>query len=205
MSDSNASVPTPAPLDVVTRQLQQVATTGRELILRSQHAEVLLAALKEREELRRDLGEVIDERDAHAAAADKLAYAIAPVEVIGEHSSGNDPWENALDHVVAAKRARELEQEIERLTRDRDEGTLREMALHEQLDQSAGHTAEECEADAIQAEYETLQKRAERLEAAAQGVIDAFAIPSGGVGWLARLADLRAALAGAPAEEGRDA
>lgn len=41
--------------------------------------------------------EVIDERDNAEQWADRLAYAIAPVEVIGEHSSGNNPWANALD------------------------------------------------------------------------------------------------------------
>lgn len=39
----------------------------------------------------------MNERDRAQDAADKLAYAIAPVEVIGEHSSGNDPWAQALD------------------------------------------------------------------------------------------------------------
>ncbi len=43
------------------------------------------------------------ERDHAQGSADKLAYAIAPVEIIGEHSSGNDPWANALD--VLAERA----------------------------------------------------------------------------------------------------
>jgi len=39
----------------------------------------------------------INERDQAQDAADKLAYAIAPMEVIGEHSSGNDPWAQALE------------------------------------------------------------------------------------------------------------
>lgn len=37
----------------------------------------------------------LDQRDRAEAAADSLAYTIAPIELIGEHSSGNDPWENA--------------------------------------------------------------------------------------------------------------
>lgn len=45
----------------------------------------------------------IDERDQAQDAADRLAYAIAPVEVIGEHSSGNDPWAEALE-VLAQRR-----------------------------------------------------------------------------------------------------
>jgi hypothetical protein len=42
--------------------------------------------------------DVIDERDNAQEWADKLAYAIAPESVIGEHSSSNNPWANALDH-----------------------------------------------------------------------------------------------------------
>jgi hypothetical protein len=45
-------------------------------------------------------GETINERDQAAAAADKLAAAIAPPEVRGEHSDSNNPWENALDHAA---------------------------------------------------------------------------------------------------------
>lgn len=40
---------------------------------------------------------VIDERDRIEEWADKLAYAIAPQSVIGEHSSANNPWANALE------------------------------------------------------------------------------------------------------------
>ncbi len=40
--------------------------------------------------------------------------------------------------------------------------------LRDQLDVSAGHSADECEADAIQAEYDALERRAERVEAAAR-------------------------------------
>lgn len=48
----------------------------------------------------RELGDVIDERDRCEDWADKLSLAIAPIEVIGEHSSGNNPWANALDLVT---------------------------------------------------------------------------------------------------------
>jgi hypothetical protein len=41
---------------------------------------------------------LIDERDAFHRMADKLAAALAPPEVLGEHSSMNDPWENALNY-----------------------------------------------------------------------------------------------------------
>lgn len=41
--------------------------------------------------------DVIAERDRVEDLADQLAYAVAPAEVIGEHSSANSPWQNALD------------------------------------------------------------------------------------------------------------
>ncbi|MEU1805869.1 hypothetical protein [Streptomyces sp. NPDC019937] len=64
---------------------------------------------------------LIGERDHMHDVADKLAYAIAPIEVIGEHSSANDPWQNALDIVTPAAevdrlRARVAELEAERQT-----------------------------------------------------------------------------------------
>lgn len=40
----------------------------------------------------------ITERDDTEEWADKLAYSIAPQSVIGEHSSANNPWMNALEH-----------------------------------------------------------------------------------------------------------
>jgi hypothetical protein len=69
----------------------------------------------------RDLGSVIDERDRMHDVADSLAYAVAPIEVIGEHSSDNDPWENALDLItphaeVERLAARVAELEAERLS-----------------------------------------------------------------------------------------
>lgn len=42
----------------------------------------------------------IGDRDHFHDMADRLAYAVAPEEVIGEHSSMNDPWENALDLIT---------------------------------------------------------------------------------------------------------
>lgn len=47
-------------------------------------------------EIERSEGTLIDQRDNAEDWADRLAYAIAPVEVIGEHSSSNNPWWNAL-------------------------------------------------------------------------------------------------------------
>lgn len=45
----------------------------------------------------RDVTEALRERDEAQEWADRLAYAVAPVEVIGEHSNLNSPWQNALD------------------------------------------------------------------------------------------------------------
>jgi hypothetical protein len=45
---------------------------------------------------------LIGERDDMEKLLDQFAYTIAPESVIGEHSSGNDPWANALDLVTPA-------------------------------------------------------------------------------------------------------
>ncbi len=39
---------------------------------------------------------LIDERDRLESMLDRFAYAVAPESEIGEHSSANDPWANAL-------------------------------------------------------------------------------------------------------------
>ena len=55
---------------------------------------------------------LITERDEAQEWADRLAYAIAPQDVIGEHSSHNDPWANALklaeEHAAIRRALREL-------------------------------------------------------------------------------------------------
>ena len=48
--------------------------------------------------------ETIKQRDRAEEAADNLAYEIAPVEVIGEHSNLNNPWSEALDYLSSGKR-----------------------------------------------------------------------------------------------------
>lgn len=58
-------------------------------------------------------GRAIGERDRAEEAADALAYAIAPTEVIGEHSNMNDPWSNALAALEGERR--EHQAEVERL------------------------------------------------------------------------------------------
>lgn len=54
-----------------------------------------------------EMEEALKERDDAIDMADRLSWAIAPMEVIGEHSSGNDPWTNALDeaYVLHARAA----------------------------------------------------------------------------------------------------
>ncbi|GAA3372238.1 hypothetical protein GCM10017744_102940 [Streptomyces antimycoticus] len=63
-------------------------------------------------ELDRELGKTIDQRDRVEDVADQLAYAIAPAEAIGEHSSENDPWQNALDIVTPAAKVDELKKQV---------------------------------------------------------------------------------------------
>lgn len=68
----------------------------------------LRAALAKEEQAH---GETIDDRDRAQEIADKLAYAVAPVEVIGEHSSMNCPWTNAYELITPAAEVEKLRQE----------------------------------------------------------------------------------------------
>jgi chromosome segregation ATPase len=63
--------------------------------------------------LEQDLLVAIDDRDQADSLLDQFAYAVAPVEVIGEHSSGNDPWRNALDLVAPASERDEQQRRAE--------------------------------------------------------------------------------------------
>ncbi|MFI8351260.1 hypothetical protein [Streptomyces sp. NPDC085596] len=60
----------------------------------------------------REFEQVIRERDNLHDIADSLAYAVAPENVIGEHSSMNDPWENALDLITPAAEVDKLRRQI---------------------------------------------------------------------------------------------
>jgi hypothetical protein len=54
-------------------------------------------------ELRRERAahsSTIDERDRATDCADRLAAVVAPINVRGEHSIGNCPWEAALHHAT---------------------------------------------------------------------------------------------------------
>lgn len=80
------------------------------------------AVRAERDELKRtserDLDQVMRERDEYHEVADKLAYAVAPEEVIGEHSSMNDPWENAYELITPKAEVDKLRTQ---LAKQRDE------------------------------------------------------------------------------------
>lgn len=104
----------PTQVAIAAMRAQRVAlgypATGNEWLLLAAYDQLeaerdelrikLAAAEKHARELDRALGETIDDRDRTEEAADKLAYAVAPIEVIGEHSSMNCPWENALDLIT---------------------------------------------------------------------------------------------------------
>lgn len=82
--------------------------------LRAELAEArtkLAIAERQARELDQALGDVIRERDFADDMADKLAYAVAPIEIIGEHSSGNCPWQNALDLITPAPEVDRLRKE----------------------------------------------------------------------------------------------
>lgn len=68
----------------------------------------------------RESMQLIDERDNREEWADRLADAVGPIELIGEHSSGNNPWANALDLItphaeVQKLRAQVAEMKVERV------------------------------------------------------------------------------------------
>lgn len=70
------------------------------------------AAIARAEAEERAHGDTIDDRDQIHEAADRIAYSLASIEEIGEHSSGNDPWDNVIDHVHG---------KFQRLETERDE------------------------------------------------------------------------------------
>lgn len=95
-------------------------------------------------------------RDEWEAWADRLAYAITPVEVIGEHSSANDPHANALDEAAKLHaRVEKAEAEVERVWRwfETDAAALRERA-----------EAAEAERDAIRQALARVELLAEWFE-----------------------------------------
>lgn len=77
----------------------------------------------ENAELDRAVTEEIDQRDANAEWADRLAYAIGSIHEIGEHSSANNPWAQAIE-LLENQRA-----EVSRLSAALVEAEQREQAL----------------------------------------------------------------------------
>lgn len=69
--------------------------------------ERVAALTRERDDERRAHERTIDQRDNAEEWADKLAYAIGTIEEIGEHSSSNNPWREALDIFDAKWQARD--------------------------------------------------------------------------------------------------
>lgn len=63
-------------------------------------------------QLDRTLDEVMAERDSAHDALDRMALAVAPEDVIGEHSSGNNPWANALELITPAAEVDRLRAEL---------------------------------------------------------------------------------------------
>ena len=84
--------------DVLEVSHAHAAQLVRDLLAKdaAKDAEITRLKLENAKDARAHLG-TIDERDAAQEAADELAYAIAPLEVIGEHSNLNDPWRNAVE------------------------------------------------------------------------------------------------------------
>ena len=70
------------------------SAVGRTLLDACNAIEALQAKLDRSEASALD---TVDERDRLENLLNKFAYAVAPVSVIGEHSSANDPWANALE------------------------------------------------------------------------------------------------------------
>ncbi|KAB2347301.1 hypothetical protein [Actinomadura rudentiformis] len=75
--------------------------------------ETVAAADADRDRLDTALNEALCERDDLNDLLDQFAWSVAPIEVIGEHSSGNDPWANAMEIVTPAA-------DVEQLRADRD-------------------------------------------------------------------------------------
>jgi hypothetical protein len=63
----------------------------------------------------REIDEAIRERDACHWLLDAFAYRVAPVEVIGEHTSANSPWHNALALLTPAADVDRLRAQVELL------------------------------------------------------------------------------------------
>jgi hypothetical protein len=88
--------------------------------LLAENARLRTELTSEREKNERDQSDLIDERDVLQDWLDKFAQAVAPEEVIGEHSSGNNPWANAFELVTPAAEVKRLRARVAELEADRD-------------------------------------------------------------------------------------
>jgi hypothetical protein len=90
------------PCKTAVRHGDEVFTPEHQVIRAREDVPALLARVRELEaELRRERAahhSTIDERDRATHYADRLAAALAPIDVRGEHSAGNCPWLAALHY-----------------------------------------------------------------------------------------------------------
>lgn len=96
-------------------------------------------------------GDTIDDRDRATDMADKLAYAVASEDVIGEHTADNSPWANALELITPAAEVERLRAELAtanaRLNATarlagRQETKLRELGVPSTVDVTTVHAAQ---------------------------------------------------------------
>lgn len=71
----------------LTVRVEDLALQVAELTARNAH-------------LDHSIDEVLKERDEYSDLLDKISLTVAPEEVIGEHSSMNDPWDNAYNLIT---------------------------------------------------------------------------------------------------------
>jgi hypothetical protein len=72
---------------------------------------------RENAQLRADLTEVRADRNHLSRLLDEFAAAVAPAEVIGEHTQYNNPWRNALDLITPMAEVDQLRQDNAALER----------------------------------------------------------------------------------------
>lgn len=96
----------------VTGYEHQVAAdqlTGTDVPALVDEVRRLQAALAREERLH---GDTIDDRARAQDAADRLAYAVAAEDVIGEHTADNSPWANALELITSKADVDKLRAEL---------------------------------------------------------------------------------------------
>jgi hypothetical protein len=89
-----------AQCDALTAERDDERRFAAQAVVTLQEAEATVARLTEEiERERRDSIHELETRDLFHEWADKLAYALFDVSDIGEHSSGNNPWAQALERL----------------------------------------------------------------------------------------------------------